>query len=485
MSGKRRGGWRLWAWGAGKGRRYSLRDAQSEEDVCLYHQERHDPPRLTRGYTSHDHLLDHNPSPPHTHTHNHTISQPNLDGRVWRCNSDEGQSVRGLQHGRIRLYQNNLEELKNLENLEAKKNQNDLTTLKNVNNQNNQQEEKIMNVTGGDDKKDSSSDEDLKNGNEVKLATLATPEDSDSDLESGEKTACDTKLGGAVQTIVERLRACGVGQGRGGDPEWSGGHDHFWTSQDLRQFLVTKAQLELGGPCPPCFPTPGLEIVELRPRSIDPAITPPPPVVPSAPVPVAPRVGPHPVGCSPRGGRGRIGTLGRHFRWPRGSVQLDQMVRRDMSPPPPRPRLWSLPAIIITTTEDITKSPSPPSHSASLAASMNYLTVPYSPPRARPSPGTTLEDTQSEPGPARRDSSAENLASESRLDSIMELWGDTWPEEDGDGARKPFAMGSPPPDHRPQSSTEYLEYEESFVSFPILTHTLTHSSHLTGHTLTK
>ncbi|KAK3894175.1 hypothetical protein Pcinc_002051 [Petrolisthes cinctipes] len=465
MNGKRRGGWRLWAWGTGKGRRYSLRDAQSEEDVCLYHHERQDPPRLTRGYTSHDHLLDQHPARPHTHAHNHTASQPNLDGRVWRCDSDEGQGVRGIQDGHVRLNQNDMEELKNLENLETKKNKKEIKSLKNVYTKKDPQEERNMNEVEGDDKKDSSSDEDLKNGNEVKLATLATPEDSDSDLECGEKTVCDNKLGGAVQTIVERLRACGVGQGRGGDPEWSGGHDHFWTSQDLRQFLVTKAQLELGGPCPPCFPTPGLEIVELKPRPVNPTITPPPPtpVLPAAPVPMSPRPGPRPTGRSLRG-RGRIATLGRHWRWPRGSVQLDQMVRRDMSPPPPRPRLWSLPAIIITTTEDITKSPSPPSHSASLAASMNYLTVPYSPPRARPTTGTTLEDTQSEPGHARQDSSStEDLASGSRLDSIMELWGHTWLEEEGDGTRKPFAMGSPPPDHRPQSSTEYLEYEESFM----------------------
>lgn len=398
MSGDKRGVWRLWAWGR-KGRRgYTLRDAQSEEDVCLYT----DPvPGIKKAFKSEDHLLDRDKSRPHAHS-----------------DDDEGDS------------------------------------------EVDRSESACESVTWRADSQDS---EDV-------VSDRVTTE---SEVENTESESEDTKKdGGAVQTIVERLRACGAGHGRAGD-DWSS--IDTWTSHDLRQFLINKAQLELGGP----YANDSTDSIEMKTymkntRNVATSRQ----VTPAPAIPTPPGAIPRPVPSRPRG-RGTTAAsalIRRHSRprmaFTRNSLQLDQMMRRDMSPPPPRARLWSLPAIIVTATEDSSKTPSPPGHSNSLTNSMNYLTVPSAHAmRLR----QDAEDTQSEPCTGNETTFScegldktvnRGLANSTKLGSIMDLWSGQWEVQDESEARggRPFSPGSPPPDPRPQAAPEYLQYEESFVS---------------------
>ncbi|XP_066968591.1 chloride channel protein 2-like isoform X2 [Macrobrachium rosenbergii] len=316
--------------------------------------------------------------------------------------------------------------------------------------------------------------------------------ESETEVENLESETEDNKkkVGGAVQTIVERLRACGLRHGRTVDPEWVASDAHSWTSLDLRKFLLNKAQLEWGGP----YDANGNERYEMKTcddpttervsnanyRRLSPASTPstppsPPhhPTFPGATRPRGPRRG------IARRARGTVASMLRgrfspRMGAPRGSVQLEHMIthQRNLSPEP-RPRLWSLPAIIVTTSEDPTL-PSPPGARHGLSDSMNYLKVPdihsfrHRQEDSRP--------TASQNGPAsitRGIDPAEEektvisgLASATKLGSIMDLWRGNWQveeEETTDKDGRMYPRGSPPPDPRPQAAPEYLIYEESFM----------------------
>ncbi|KAG7175511.1 hypothetical protein Hamer_G022047 [Homarus americanus] len=399
---EKRGVWRLWAWGRKGRRRYTLRDVQSEEDVCLYK----DPvPVLKKGYTSDDHLLDQRR--PHA-----------------QSDDDEGESEdpdRALS-----IWES---------------------------------------LAWRDDSQDS---EDVSTDKDITESEVETTESESEEVK---------KDGGAVQTIVERLRACGAGHGRAGNLNWP--NIDTWTSHDLKQFLINKAQLELGGP----YDNDSVNSIEMKSyvhnncntlasRQVSPApAIPTPPGATPRPVPLRPRGRGRTVASAllRRGGRARKTNQ-------RSSMQLEH-VMRDLSPPPPRPRLWSLPAIIVTTFDNPLKTPSPPGFSNSLSNSMNYLTVPNAH-TYRPRQDT--EDTQSEPCSTMDaimpcvDSDKKTvpggLASATKLGSIMDLWSGQWQvQEDREASDgRPYPSGSPPPDPRPQANPEYLQYEESFVSVALL-----------------
>lgn len=392
--------WRLWAWGRKGRHRYTLRDAQSEEDVCLYK----DPaPVLKKAFTSDDHLLVHDHTRPHAHSEDDDSEDTTRTESFW-----ESLTWRGDSH----------------------------------------------------DSEDLSSD---------KVNTESETENTESEAEDAKKD------GSTVQTIVERLRACGVGQGRGGDLQWP--NIDTWTSHDLRQFLINKAQLELGGP----YDSDSINSIEMKSYDQSNCNVANSQVPPAPAIPTSPGATPRPVLRRPRGRGSMVAAAllrrgGRARKGPqRNSLQLEH-TRRETSPPPPRPRLWSLPAIIVTTSDDPTKTPSPPGYSNSLSDSMNYLTVPT----AHVLRSRHDTDTQSEPCASLEpvlpcENTDEKtvtggLASATNLGSLMNLWPGNWEYQDDretdDG--RPFPSGSPPPDPRPQAAPEYLLYEESFVSVAML-----------------
>ncbi|XP_042877636.1 chloride channel protein 2-like isoform X5 [Penaeus japonicus] len=307
--------------------------------------------------------------------------------------------------------------------------------------------------------------------------------ESEGEGEDAPKDGCN-----AVQTIVERLRACGIRHGRAVDHDLRR-ESYTWTSHDLRQFLLHKARLEHGGPYDhiDSEKNESYELTHAKNRRNAAAYrhrhraSPPPPSA-SPPPPPGPSPGtPRPSG---RGARVSAAALLRgHWRprltGPRSSVQLEHVGLRDMSPPPPRPRLWSLPAIIVTKSED-PKSPSPPSYRDEFGDAMNYLTVP----RAHHTRARSDEEREAA-GQAARGKAASHgapppaagveaephsvgagLASATKLGSIMDLWAGEWDIRDDARSShdaRPFPRGSPPPDPRPQPAPEYLQYEESFM----------------------
>ncbi|XP_069993072.1 chloride channel protein 2 isoform X5 [Penaeus vannamei] len=310
---------------------------------------------------------------------------------------------------------------------------------------------------------------------------------SESEVENTESEGEDTpKEGGcnAVQTIVERLRACGIRHGRAVDHDLRR-ESYTWTSHDLRQFLLHKARLEHGGPYDHIDDdkNESFELTHAKNRRNAAAYrqrTSPPPPSASSPSPPPPCPSPGTPRPPARGTRASAAAILR-AQWrprltaPRSSVQLEHVGMRDMSPPPPRPRLWSLPAIIVTKSED-PKSPSPPNYRDELGDAMNYLKVPSAHhPRARSDEerddaarGKHLAHRASAPAgsvEAEPHSVGAGLASATKLGSIMDLWAGEWDVRADARSRddRAFPRGSPPPDPRPQPAPEYLHYEESFM----------------------
>ncbi|XP_068244482.1 chloride channel protein 2-like isoform X2 [Palaemon carinicauda] len=503
-------GRRWWAWGrrgGGASRwRYDLKEAYSEENVSLYQPE--PKPEVKKTSTSDDHLLD---------------REDDDEGEDEDDEEEEEDEKRTNGQGRVRRFHSRPRRYHHRRNRRLRSrrehnlNQNPFLQF---------YEREAIHTHYDDDYgplAQSFEDDDDEGGRveEGRISEMEEEEDTSENLwetlaykgdsqDSEEGETCvkglfdetdaenlesetedsKKKVGGAVQTIVERLRACGLRHGRTVDPEWVASDAHSWTSLDLRKFLLNKAQLEWGGPYDAngnekyemrtCDDTTSARVTNANYRRLSSASTPstppsPPhhPTFPGATRPRAPR----------RGITGRArGTVASMLRGrfsprmgaPRGSMQLEHMVthHRDLSPEP-RPRLWSLPAIIVTTSEDPTL-PSPPGARHGLSDSMNYLKVPdvhsFRHHQEDPRPAATQNGPASIARGADRSEEektvSSGLASATKLGSIMDLWRGNWQVEEEENTEKdgrPYPRGSPPPDPRPQAAPEYLIYEESFM----------------------
>ncbi|CAL4139390.1 unnamed protein product, partial [Meganyctiphanes norvegica] len=186
-----------------------------------------------------------------------------------------------------------------------------------------------------------------------------------------------------------------------------------------------------------------------------------------------------------------------------GSVDLNHIMRRDISPPPPRARLWSLPTIIVTNvreTSNNSKSIGNPcrisvTDTESDSETMNYLTVPKQHIPRNKSTGYRKKPNQKKVKQEKYQE-LENLEQnftqsckhlqdpfllelpslleqkkqhdEGELGSLLSLWSGSWPipnDSDGTSESDSYDPGSPPPDDRqPQTSPVTMEYKDSYVS---------------------
>ena len=307
-------------------------------------------------------------------------------------------------------------------------------------------------------------------------------------------------------SIMERTRV--VEPARGPlQPTW---HQHAWTSLDLRKYIVRKAKEKLGPPrlsddeeaqenllvdrkgnvnlVSSCKSLSNVSSnfmstsnITISTTTTTTATTTSPTASCSRMLPQTSSINnvPHPVipGCSNMSWRG----YSPRFAGPRGSMQFEHTRVRDFSPSP-RHRLWSLPSIVITNSDDSQTEPPPRSPSpdeSSTCSSMSYLTVPpHHSPRHRTHEAShhynfnfnQSSDEDDEIPKPRRSKSCQDVTehklrrSTHQLGSMMSLWSGDW--EFSEDSALPLAPGrdSPPPDSRP-AVPEYLEYEESFVSY--------------------
>lgn len=289
--------------------------------------------------------------------------------------------------------------------------------------------------------------------------------------------------------------------------------DHqLWTSRDLRRYLVLKASEKLGGPSVS-------EICSL-PRKDEATDTPEERLQRSKPSSTTLGVKQQETGkiktktifqTSNFAPKEMIllrgGTLSIREQPQRSSLKIPRPT-----PPPLRHRHWSLPAIIVTHSEDLSPPrdafPSPPASpsTSSSSISMKYLQVPssFSHPRASAFPrrayslkerslstkkGDIPHDLRFSTGHHKRRSlyngdisdaditSEEDLSSvhserrPSQLESLLSLICDSSeedPDEGWDRDRGRGRAGSPPPDKRP-AVQHVMDYEEALVSYqPLL-----------------